>query len=409
MTDLPHRGPPTPPDAPGRRHASPAWPRPRRLAALLALLLLPPAQALTIGVLQRADDARLDPRRTALAYLGQPLGTPAAGLRVAFDESKFPLDAAGLAPRIEVAEVAGPEQAREAAERLARQGAVALVADLPAAWLLAAATARVTVFNTGEAADALREQDCRANLLHTLPSERMRSDALAQWLVARRWSQVLLLRGPLPEDAARAASVKAALARYRLQLVAERPFKASADPRERQLANPLLLTGSAEYDAVWVVDSDGEFARGLPYRTALPRPVVGDGGLAALAWAPNFERFGAPQLARRFQRAQGRPMTAHDWAAWAAGKAIVQAALAAGAKPDTAGVAAALTAPRLRVDGFKGTVLSFRPWDRQLRQPLLLTDGLGVVAMAPVDGVLHPSDTLDTLGADAAEKRCPSR
>ncbi len=380
------------------------WP-----GVLLLMLLLPPAQALTIGVLQRADDARLEPRRAALAYLGQPLGTPAAGLRVALDESKFPLDAAGLVPRLEVAEVGGAEQAREAAERLARQGAVALVADLPAAWLLAAAAARLPLLNAGEAADALREQDCRANLLHTLPSERMRSDALAQWLAARRWSKVLLLRGPLPEDAARAASVKAALARYRLQLVAERPFKASADPRERQLANPLLVTGGAEYDAVWVVDSDGEFARGLPYRTALPRPVVGDGGLAALAWAPNFERFGAPQLARRFQRAQGRAMTAHDWAAWAAGKAIVQAALAAGARRDAAGLAAALAAPALQLDGFKGTVLSFRPWDRQLRQPLLLTDGLGVVAMAPVDGVLHPSNTLDTLGADAAEQRCAAR
>ena len=380
-----------------------------RLIALALLWLPAAAGALTIGVLHRADDARLEPRRLALGYLGQPGGTPEAGLRVAVDEAKFQLDAAGIAPKIEVVAVEGAEQARQAAERMARQGAVALVADLPAPWLLAAARAPVAVFNSGDAADALRQQDCRGNLVHTLPSERMRSDALAQWLLARRWSRVLLLRGPTEEDAARAAGVKAALARFRLALVAERPFKLSADPRERALANPLLLTGGVEHDAVWVVDSDGEFARSLPYRTALPRPVVGDGGLAALAWAPNFERFGAPQLARRFQRAHGRPMTAHDWAAWAAGKAVVQAALATGPKTGAPALAAALAAPGFELDGFKGTALSLRPWDRQLRQPMLLTDGLAVVGIAPLEGVLHPRNTLDTLGVDAPEKLCPAR
>jgi len=387
--------------------------------ALAALLLPATAAALTIGVLQRADDARLEPKRVALAYLGQPGGPPADGLRVALEESKFQLDAAGIAPRLEVVAVNGADEARAAAERLARAGAVALVADLPAPWLLAAASAAsgasagagapLAVFNTGEPLDALRQQDCRAHLLHTLPSERMRSDALAQWLLARRWNKVLLLRGPLPDDAARAASVKAALARFKLQLVAERPFKLSADPRERALANPLLLTGQAEYDVVWVVDSDGEFARSLPYRTALARPVVGDGGLAALAWAPNFERFGAPQLARRFQRAHARSMTAHDWAAWMAGKAIVQAALARGPKAGAAALQSALAAADFELDGFKGTTLSFRPWDRQLRQPMLLADGLGVIGLAPLEGVLHPKNNLDTLGADAPEKLCALR
>ena len=43
--------------------------------------------------------------------------------------------------------------------------------------------------------------------------------------------------------------------------------------RERDLANPRLLT-QGDYDVVWVVDGDGEFAVNLPYRTLLPRPVV---------------------------------------------------------------------------------------------------------------------------------------
>ena len=39
-------------------------------------------------------------------------------------------------------------------------------------------------------------------------------------------------------------------------------------------------------------------------------------------------------------------------------------------------------------------------------RPLLLTDGQGVISQAPIEGLLHPSNVLDTLGADAAEKLC---
>jgi ABC transporter substrate binding protein (PQQ-dependent alcohol dehydrogenase system) len=283
-----------------------------------------------------------------------------------------------------------------------------LVTDLDAASSLAVADAvKLPVLNVGLAADALRERDCRANLFHLLPSERMRADALAQALVARKWPGVLLLAGSAPDDATRAATAQAALKRYGAKLVASKPFKLSADPRERDLANPLLLTGGGlSYDAVWVVDSDGEFARALPYRTVLARPVVGDAGLTALAWHAQFERFGAPQVSRRFAKAHGRPMTAHDWAAWMAGKALTAAVLAA---PNGNPAAWAKALAGLELDGSKGVKLSFRPWDGQLRQPLLLTDGQGVVGAAPAEGVLHPRNVLDTLGADAPEKLCKAR
>lgn len=377
----------------------------RRYAAAAALAAAATAASsapLVVGVLTRADDERLEPRRLELAYLGQPGGALRAGVDLAVADSRFELDAAGLEPRIEAVEVRSADDARAQAARLAQAGAAALVTDLPAAWTLAAASTRLPVVNAGSAADALRERDCRANLFHTAPSQRMLADALAQWLVARRWSRVLLLAGPSGDDAARLAVVQASLRRYGLKAVAVRPFKLSADPRERDAANPLLLTGSTEYDVVWVVDSDGEFARGLPYRTALPRPVVGDAGLVALAWSARFERYGAPQLNRRFQRAQQRPMTGADWAAWQAGRAVLQAALAA----PPARLAQTLQSADFALDGFKGVRLAFRPWDRQLRQPVLLGDGHGVIALAPVDGVLHRTNVLDTLGADAPEKLC---
>jgi ABC transporter substrate binding protein (PQQ-dependent alcohol dehydrogenase system) len=233
----------------------------------------------------------------------------------------------------------------------------------------------------------------------------MRADALAQTLAARRWTSVLLLTGPGDEDRARGATVQAAIQRYGLKLAGSKPFKLSADPRERDLANPLLLT-QGSYDVVWVVDSDGEFARALPYRTALPRPVVGDGGLVALAWSAKYERFGAPQVTRRLTKAAGRPMGAHDWSAWLAGKALIAAAVAAPKGPATA-FAQALA--KAELDGSKGVAMSFRPWDGQLRQPLLLTDGQAVIATAPAEGILHPTNALDALGADAPEKLCKSR
>jgi hypothetical protein len=226
-----------------------------------------------------------------------------------------------------------------------------------------------------------------------MPSERMRADALAQTLVSRKWSKLLLLVGSSPQDQQRAATAQASIKRYGLQVVASKPFKLSTDPRERDLANPLLLTAGAAYDAVWVVDSDGEFARSLPYRTVLPRPVVGDAGLVALAWHAQFERYGAPQVSRRFAKAAKRPMTDHDWAAWMAGKALI-----ASPPPSPRGRTrvGARRSPSTPVDGSKGVRLSFRAWDGQLRQTMLLTDGQGVIAQAPIEGLLHPTEVLDT-------------
>ena len=145
----------------------------------------------------------------------------------------------------------------------------------------------------------------------------------------------------------------------------------------------------------------------MPYRTALPRPVVGDAGLWAAAWAEHFERFGAPQLSRRFAREAKRPMTSPRLGGVDGGQggAAGRARSAERARPG-ADWRKAFARDDFVLDGFKGVRVSFRPWDRQLRQPMLLTDGEGVVAIAPVEGVLHPKNVLDTLGADAPESPC---
>lgn len=373
-------------------------------AALAAGALAAQAATLKATLLVPEDDPRLERSRAERAYLGHPTGPAEDALKVALEEGKFELDSAGAAVALDTQQARDAATARSAAVAAEKAGAAVLLADLPADWLLAVADAvKIPVLNLSAADDRLRAADCRARVFHLAASERQRSDALAQTLVSRKWSKLLLLTGPSPDDQQRAAVAQASIKRYGLQVVATKPYKLSADPRERNLANPLLLTAGAQYDAVWVVDSDGEFARSLPYHTVLPRPVVGDAGLVAVAWHAQFERFGAPQVSRRFAKATKRPMTAHDWTAWLAGKALIAVAAAQPKGPAAAWQAALAKA---QLDGSKGVNMSFRAWDGQLRQPLLLTDGQGVISQAPVDGILHPVNVLDTLGADAGEKLC---
>lgn len=385
-------------------------------ALILALWSLAGAlvQAATwnVTLLAQQDDPALDKQRLERAYLGHPGGPVVDGWSQALDDAHFELEAARTQINWKAVAVASLDGARAAALQAEQAGQHALVLNLPAPWVAALAGAvKLPLINVGASADELREGQCQRNLLHTLPSERMRADALAQALVARKWSQVLLLAGPLAQDRVRAATVQASLHRYGLKLVAQQPFKLSADPRERDLANPRLLTSGVAYDVVWVVDSDGEFARSLPYNLQAARPVVGDAGLVALAWHAQFERYGAPQVSRRFAKTAKRPMTPHDWASWMAGRAISLAGLQlAATRPNKVAAAELLASLNgLNLDGSKGLALQFRPWDGQLQQTLLLSDGQGVLGTAPVEGVLHPRNVLDTLGADSTEKRCPNR
>jgi len=57
-------------------------------------------------------------------------------------------------------------------------------------------------------------------------------------------------------------------------------------------------------------------------------------------------------------------------------------------------------------DGNKGLAVSVRRWDQQLRQAVLLAAPYAVVARAPVEGFLHKTNALDTLGDDEPETPC---
>lgn len=380
------------------------------LQGSLALAAGPAKPApLQLAVVSVADDARYAPRRAEKRWPGQSTGRLHTAARLALEDARIELQEAGLQVRLRESQADSEAQLGATLAQLHKDQVSYWLLDLPDALMPEAITAAqkagALAINASSALDTLRSQNCSGPVLHTYPSQAMLADALAQYLAARSWRQVLVLQGATPADALLAQAWQRASKRYGLKTTDSKTFKLSGDPRERDAANPKLLTAERSHEVVAVWDADGEFARSLPYATQWPRPVLGSNGLTALAWHPLWERYGGPQLNRRFVKLAQRQMTGQDWAAWVGVKSLVTAWVTE-PKGTPASLAKQLRSGQLQVDGFKGLPLSFRSWDGQLRQPVLLGHADGVSTSAPMDGVLHPSDTLDTLGVDEKESPC---
>ena len=98
------------------------------------------------------------------------------------------------------------------------------LADLPDA-------AGAVIFNTAAPDDSLRGDDCRANVLHTTPSLSMRADALSQFALKKQWTDLAMVHGPNPEDAAFADAIRASLTKFGIGLKGEADWKFDADMR----------------------------------------------------------------------------------------------------------------------------------------------------------------------------------
>lgn len=338
-------------------------------------------------------------------------GDPEVAARMAIDDLALLTDARDLTIGFSAVHVAKAGDLVAAARALAEDGAKYLLLDLPAPEADAVAEALgpdgPLLLNTTAPEDWLRRR-CHARMLHTAASDRMIADALIQHFVTMQWQDVLLLHGKTERDLARAASFTEAAERFRLRVVATREFDLSTNPALREQNNVALLTGDTrDYDAVFIADSFGEFSRYLPYQTALPRPVVGATGLVPLEWHWSLERYGAPQVNSRFETAvgDGRRMTWQDWSVWVAMRAVLTAESKSRDR-DPAAIEAFLRSDGLRLDGSKGAQLSFRQWDSQLRQPILLATSNAIIGIAPLEGFLHQTNTLDSLGIDEPEFAC---
>lgn len=305
------------------------------------------------------------------------------------------------------ASVDSPEALLAAAQAQHAQGLHLFVVNAPAASLrqLSAALPDSLLFNAGSADDRLRSTECLANVLHTLPSRAMLADALAQFLVLRKWQKALLIVGPTEDDQAYAAALRRAAKRFGVQLVAEKAWRFDNDQRRSAQADMPLFTQTAEYDVVLVADERGDFGEYVPYQTWYPRPVAGTQGLTPTGWHKTVETYGAAQLQKRFEALAGRWMNDRDFAAWMAVRSVASAVNKLH-QVDPQAIRQLELSEQLPLDGFKGRKLSYRAWNGQLRQPIPIVQPRALVSTSPQDGFLHPTNEMDSLGYDQPEVTC---
>jgi ABC transporter substrate binding protein (PQQ-dependent alcohol dehydrogenase system) len=300
-----------------------------------------------------------------------------------------------------------PDALLAAAQAQHAQGLRLFVVNAPAASLrqLSAALPDSLLFNAGSPDDSLRRTDCLGNVLHTLPSRAMLADALAQFLVVRKWQKALLIVGPTEDDQAYAAALRRAAKRFGVQLVAEKAWRFDNDQRRSAQADMPLFTQTAEYDVVLVADERGDFGEYVPYQTWYPRPVAGTQGLTPTGWHKTVETYGAAQLQKRFEALAGRWMNDRDFAAWMAVRSVASA-VSNLRQVEPMAIRQLDISEQLPLDGFKGRKLSYRPWNGQLRQPIPIVQPRALVSTSPQDGFLHPTNEMDSLGYDKPEVTC---
>jgi ABC transporter substrate binding protein (PQQ-dependent alcohol dehydrogenase system) len=383
------------------------------LTALVTSALAADPVEIGIGYLRRADV------RQTLSLVEQPAENDGvAGARLAIEDNNTTGRFLNQHFTLEEVRLKQGEDASKAAVALAERVAF-IIADLPADALLKAADAirdRGTgLFNAAATDDRLREEDCRANVIHVAPTRSMLADALAQYLVWKQWKRWLMVVGSHPEDKLYAEALRRAAARFGAKIVQERVFEDKGGARrtdsgvaliQRQM--PVFTQQAPAYDILIAADENEVFAPYLPFRTWDPRPVAGSAGLEPKSWDAAHDQWGAVQIQNRFQKLNSRHMTALDMQAWTAARMIGEAASHVNSG-DRKALLDFIKGPDFSVAAFKGQALTLRGWNLQLRQPILLADGRMVVSVSPQEGFLHQVSELDTLGVDQPETRCKLR
>ncbi|MBV9559380.1 MAG: ABC transporter substrate-binding protein [Bradyrhizobium sp.] len=294
-----------------------------------------------------------------------------------------------------------------------------IIADLPADELVKVADALrergTLLLNAGATDDRLREEDCRASVVHVAPTRSMLADALGQYLVWKQWRRWLLVVGSHDADKLYADALRRAATRFGAKIVQERSFEDTGGARrtdsgvtliQRQM--PVFTQQAPAYDVLVAADESEVFANYLPYRTWDPRPVAGSAGLVPTSWDASHDQWGAIQLQNRFVKLNSRRMTALDMQAWTATRMIGEAASRTNSG-DARKISDFIRGPDFQIAAFKGKPLTLRDWNLQLRQPILLADGRMVVSVSPQEGFLHQFSELDTLGVDKPETKCKLR
>jgi ABC transporter substrate binding protein (PQQ-dependent alcohol dehydrogenase system) len=364
-----------------------------------------------IGYLRRTEP------KTSLSLIQiPPENNGIAGARLAIDDNNTTGKFLNQQFSLEDVRLDENGDAAAATIALAERGGALVIADLPADSLLKATDSGrsrdLLFFNVGAIDDRVREEDCRANVIHTAPTRSMLADGLTQYLVWKQWRKWLLVVGSHPADKLYGDALRRSAKRFGARIVVEKVFEDAGGARrtdsgavqiQRQI--PVFTQGAPAYDVLVAADESEVFASYLPYRTWDPRPVAGSAGLVPTSWDGSHDQWGAVQMQERFMKLFSRRMTARDMQAWTAVRMIGEStSRTRSADPKT--MLDFLKGPDFVLAAFKGRRLTLRDWNLQLRQPVLLTDGRMIVSVSPQEGFLHQVSELDTLGIDRPETKC---
>ena len=391
----------------------------RTLAAFAAVLGL----AAVFDLATKGAEAAADAQEIAIAYISQIVERPPklsnldippedeglAGGLLSIKDNNTTGRFMGQVYSLKHMEVPADGDAVTAFDALLAEGFQHFVLNVPADALLKMADhakdKEALLFNAGALDDRLRSADCRANLLHIPPSRAMLADALAQFLVWKRWRHWFLVVGRRDSDALFAESLKRAAKRFGAKIVEEKRWDYGPDARRTAQAEVPAFTQDVDYDVLVVADEIGEFGEYLAYRTWNPRPIVGTQGLTPTTWHRTHEQWGAAQLQSRFLKTNGRTMTPLDYHVWAAIRTIGEGATRS-QSTSFADIKGYIRGPDFELAGFKGQKMTFRDWNGQLRQPILLSAARALVSTSPQQGFLHERSLLDTMGLDKPESEC---
>ena len=199
-------------------------------------------------------------------------------------------------------------------------------------------------------------------------------------------------------------------AEIRLRIVLDKPWTLEPGAQRTDTghfsiaAEVARFTQGVRYDVLVVADEDGTFGDepGLAHH----RPAAGgrDAGPGADCLGADPRAMGCDAIAAPLPHA-GRPVddAATTPPGWRCGRS---AKPRRAPNPPTPPRSPPFAQPAFELAAFKGARLTFRSWDGQLRQPVLLADaaraGLGV----PAAGLPAPVSELDTLGIDRPETQC---
>ena len=294
-------------------------------------------------------------------------------------------------------------------EKLLKKGKKYFVVDLNESELLSlmklSGIDDVLIFNTRAKNDSLRNEHCKKNFFHIAPSYSILSDALTQYLVKKKWKKWFLVTGPKENDRLYAQALKSSAKKFNIKIKEEKTWDFTSDLRRTAGKEVPIFTKGSNYDVLVVADEAGEFGEYLAYRTWDPRPIAGTQGLKPNSWHRTHEQWGATQMQNRFRRESGRWMTEVDYHAWTAVRALGET-ITRTQSNDIKKVQEYLLGDKFGLGAYKGVKVSFRSWNGQLRQPVLLAAPRSMVSVSPQEGYIHPVSELDTLGKDQPESSC---